>query len=137
MAENQEILWWGVSVKSPEDCDPVIFQGIEDLPIRWYSERILCSRFLSLMLFYQAANGGLSACGSSFLSKTIRYSFTKHGWTSHGKLNGVKIYARQGQVVCHMPPGPLPWMMYGSITAGAESQESLESLGAELGLELE
>ncbi len=139
MAENQCVVWWGVDLRKPENPDPMVYQGIDDETWSWHSEYRPCSQFLSIMLHYQAVNGGCPACGSCYLKDRLTYQFRRHGWTYQGTLNGMKAYSRQGQVVCRMPPGSHPPFDFenGSIYAGAGSKASLNDLGRELGLDLQ
>src|SRR5262245_12961765 len=35
MEENQNVVWWAVSTRSPKAVDPPVYQGVNDEPITW------------------------------------------------------------------------------------------------------
>jgi hypothetical protein len=136
MEESQRILWWGVSIRNAKTNDPQVSQGINDEPICWRSERRKCSTFLTFMIQYHAANGGLPYAASGFAPDPIAYRFDLHGWTAQSEVGSVFVCCRANQVVCLTPPGDLPFMQDWSITAAAKSKSELQAIGEEIGVRL-
>ena len=137
MEENQRVLWWGVSVRNPDNQDPPVSQGLNDDPIPWYREHAKCSVFLAMMLHYQAVNGGFRFCGSAYFDEDLKYQFVKRGWTHYGTLNSMQAFSRQNQVVCLMPSDGLPFMEKWTFLAGAKTKRDLQTIQTDVGLELE
>jgi len=134
MEENQSVVFWGIASKASNQVDPTVFQGINDEPIAWYVENRKCSIFLSVILHYQAVNGGLRHCARADAPEKSDYRFKRQGWTYYGEDNGLKAYSRPNQVVCLMSPGDVP-LPTGSVLAGGKTRKALEAIGTEIGLE--
>ena len=134
LEENQTVLWWGVSIRNPKTVDPPISQGINADPISWHSEHRKCSIFLTFMLHYHAANGGLPYSGRADAPDQTDYRFESNGWTNHGEVGCVRAYSREGQVVCLKPPGNLVFRTKWSIEAAAKTKTKLKAIGDELGV---
>ena len=134
MEENQSVVWWGASVRTPNSDDPPISQGINDEPITWSPEHRRCSVFLAVMLHYQAVNGGFRHCGIADSPTKTRYRFEEHGWTCCGKVNSLLAYSRPNQVVCLSPPGDLAFMRNWSVQAGGKTKRDLHAIATDLGL---
>jgi hypothetical protein len=137
MAENQSVLWWGVSTRNPDSDDPPVSQGINDEPITWVREHRKCSVFLAVMLHYQAVNDGFDFCGTADAPDLSSYRFEDHGWTYYGEVNSLQAYSRANQVVCLMPPGDAPWMLKWSVLAGGKTKADLKAIADDLGLTFE
>ena len=134
MAENQAVVYWGVSVKNTRSIDPAVWQGINDDAIHWNREHPKCSAFLAVMLHYQAVNDGLPFCATAQAPEQSDYRFEAHGWTYYGMVNSLSAYSRTNQVVCLMPPGDLPFMQRWSVLAGAKTKRELLALAEEIGV---
>ena len=137
MEENQAVVLWGVSTRTPDSDDPPISQGNNDEPITWYPEHRKCSVFLAVMLHYQAVSGGFLFCGSAEAPDQSGYLFEERGWKCYGEVNSLLAYCRPNQVVCLQPPGDLPFVQKWSILAGGKTKGDLQTIAADLGVTIE
>ena len=137
MEENQSVVRWGVSIRNPDSDDPPVSQGIHDESITWHPEHRKCSVFPAVMLHYQAVSGGCRYCGGGDAPEQSSCRFEEHGWTCHGRVNSMSAYSRPDQVVCVMPPGPLPFMQNWRVLAGGKTKRDLETIAAEIGIILD
>jgi hypothetical protein len=135
MEENQCVVWWGFSTRTPGSDDPSVWQGVNDEPIKWFLEHRKCSVFLAVMLHYQAVAGGLPFCGTGSATADC-LDRLQSGWSYYGQVNGMRAYSRSNQVVCFMPPGDLPFMNSMSALAGAKTKGDLQAIADDLGLAL-
>ena len=129
MEENQWVVWWGVSVRNPDNDDPPVSQAINDDEddLTWYQENRRCSVFIAVMLHYQAVNGGFEHHGVSPAAKNLKHRL-KTGWKCYGTLNRLTAYSRQNQVVCVEPDM--------GVLAAAKTKSDLKALQQDLRLVL-
>lgn len=136
MDENQAVVRWGVSLRSHNVEDPPVRQGVNGDIISWYPEHRRCSKFLAVMLQYNAVNGGFPYCALTNVSSHAGYDFKKHGWTFYGEVNSLRAYGRQNQALCLLPPGDLPFMDKWSVLTGGKTKSDLRQIADEVGLEM-
>lgn len=134
MEENQSVVFWAVPVGRRAAIDPPVDQGVNDEPIGWAREHSRCSIFLTVMLHYQAVNGGLRFCASAEAPDESSYRFEDHGWTEYGPVGSLTSYGRPNQVVCLMPPDNLPFTQKWTVLAAGKTQADLRRIGDEIGL---
>ena len=129
LEENQWVVWWGVSLRSPDNDDPPVSQAVNegDEELDWYQQNRRCSVFIAVMLHYQAVSGGLPHYGNSPEPKGCQRRL-KRGWRCFGTVNRLTAYSRQNQVVCIEPEL--------GVAAAAKTQADLQALQDELGLDL-
>ena len=51
LEENQEVCIWGINIYEE---DPIVYQNSND---EWYSEEVILSEFLNIIMYYQCAQG--------------------------------------------------------------------------------
>ena len=134
MDENQAVVRWGASLRSRNIEDPPVRQGVNGDTISWYPEHRQCSKFLAVMLHYNAVNGGFPFCELTEISTHAGNNFKKNGWTFYGEVNSLRAYGRQNQALCLLPPGDLPFMEKSSVLTGGKTKSDLRQIADELGL---
>ena len=128
LEENQWVVYWGVSLRSPSNEDPSVSQGINNEPIEWYLEHRHCSVFISVELHWQAVSGGMKHRQSAAPPPATRKKLDKN-WTFVGEVNNMRAYHRAGQVVCLCPDFGMM-----SLKFGATSKKNLDAIGTDLEL---
>jgi hypothetical protein len=140
LEENQNVFWWGVSVRDPRADDPSVAQrptdedqGCWDRP-----DHRRCSVFVAGMLHYHAASGGFEFSGWSDGPLHPRYRFAAAGWQYHGTVRRMRAYSRPGQVVCLFPPSDyLPeWMGNRTVLVAGKTARDLREAAAALGVSI-
>lgn len=135
--ENQAVCQWGVSLRSKGAGDPVISQGFEEetdegeSSFAWHSEHARCSKFITVLLHYQAVSGGLRHCGGGDAPDDV-HNQLKRGWTFAGEVSGLWAFSRPNQVVCVME-GMSPTSDM-TLLAGGKTARDLAEIGKSLGV---
>ncbi|WP_264206297.1 hypothetical protein [Flavobacterium shii] len=65
LEENQNVCYWGVNTENKED-NPLVYQAQNMDSANWYSEEILLSDFLQMMMYGQCAEGGYEFSGAIY-----------------------------------------------------------------------
>lgn len=125
MVENQGVVVWSVSIGSSQDEDPKIWQASNEEPYEWYQETRRCSVFLSVMLHYQAINGGMKYSANAEARPDLKRKL-KTKWTCYGTVNRMTAYSRQNQVLCIEPDM--------GILAAGKTKRDLDAIASELEL---
>jgi hypothetical protein len=134
MDENQVVVRWGVSLRNASSADPPISQGVNGETIAWYPEHRKLSVFLSVMLHYNAVNGGFRFCDKAEVSERAGYRLGDHGWKYRGEVNSLRAYSRPNGVLCTLPPGDLPFMNKWTALIGGKTHADLRAVADELGV---
>jgi hypothetical protein len=136
MEENQRVLWWAVPTQRPQAVgDPPVFQGLNDEPVRWYSERRRCSVFLAVMLHLQAVWGGFNWLGSAEATENV-HAILQQDWNYVGDMDQLWAFNRQNQVVCVTAGGnPIGPAM--TLHAGGKTKADLRSIEESLSVTFE
>ena len=127
MEENQAVVWWAVSTRSPTSADPAVYQGVNDEPISWVREHRRFSVFLAVMLHYQAVSGGFAHFGSAAAPDNVHEKL-RNGWRYAGEVNQLWAFARPNQVVCVTPSGGLPFQPAMMFLAGGRTKKDLQAI---------
>jgi len=99
LAENQNVVFWGVPLNAVQP-DPPVLQGVNGDPIEWHPEHASCSDFLCVMLHWQAVMGGFERTWSAVVGSGFRKNL--EGWTHVGETNGMHAFVRSGVALCFL-----------------------------------
>lgn len=136
MEENQNVVLWAVSTRSPKAADPPVFQGVNDEPITWVREHRRFSVFLEVMLHYQAVSGAFAHLGSAAAPDDVHQKL-KNGWKYAGEVNQLWAFGKQNQVVCVTVGGGLPFQPAMMLLAGGKTKRDLAAIEESLSVSLE
>jgi hypothetical protein len=106
MEENQQVVFWGISIgKDPVD-DPPVLQGVNvaGQPIEWHPEHGSCSEFLLMMLHWQAVCGGMALTAGADISP-MTLTRIRAGFPFVGEMGGMLTFARDGGTACVIGEG--------------------------------
>ena len=108
LEENQGVCYWGINVQDTEN--ETVFQctDIETDNPEWYSEEVPLTDFLTILMYYQCAQGGYE-CGSAVYENNFdnREKYIQFladitiGYTRVAKHNGLVIYQNGGKLIWH------------------------------------
>lgn len=129
IAENQEVILWGLKVDALSSDDPGVFQVNPENISEISSEEKSLSEFLRITLYYQAAQGGYKFCGWVYDYQEVLPRIEK-GWEKVVEVNGLHIWWQAGKIIFKLD-GP----EFDFITAAAQAREMLEEMVDAFGFE--
>jgi hypothetical protein len=103
LEENQKVCFWGVDKENKED-NPLVYQVQNIDNAVWYSEEILLSDFLQMIMYGQCAEGGYQFSGAIYdmdqaeLSEFIEEITTKN-WQKVVDHNNWIIYENDRKLI--------------------------------------
>ena len=137
LEENQGVCSWGVNIHDIENPTVYMCTEIEAENPEWYSEEVTLTDFLTILMYYQCAQGGYE-CGSAvyesnFDSKEKYVEFLANLTKDYKKVvehNGLVIYQSGGKLIWHFTDdeGDLADTIFAS-TRTAEDMKELEIYG--------
>ncbi|MGM5631531.1 hypothetical protein O2K51_11575 [Apibacter raozihei] len=89
LEENQNICYWGFEIDKNTN-NPKVYQLINEN--EWYEEQVLLNEFLTIMLYYQCAQGGYEYCATSGITFEDLDIFVHTEWEDVVRYNGLQIY---------------------------------------------
>jgi hypothetical protein len=106
LEENQGVCYWGLTIHNIENAMVYMCTDIEAKKTEWYSEEVMLTDFLTILMYYQCAQGGYE-CGSAvyesnFESKEKYLAFLTNLIVDYKKVvehNGLVIYQREGNLI--------------------------------------
>lgn len=126
LAENQNVVFWGVRLDAVEH-DPPVFQGVNGDRIEWYPEHFSCAEFLCVMLHWQVVMGAFGRTWSAVVGSDFPTKLDS--WTPVGKANGMHAFARDGIALCW-----LRWDEDWRIFVAGSDHAQVEQLGDSLSI---
>ena len=137
LEENQGVCYWGVNIQHSENETVFICSDIEADRTEWYSEKVSLTDFLTILMYYQCAQGGYghgsAVYESDFDSKENYIQFLTNITAKYEKVvehNGLVIYQNGGKLIWHFTDeeGNLADTIFAS-TRTAENMKELEIYG--------
>ncbi len=120
LEENQEVCYWGFTAREENPVVYMLFNEGE-----WHSEKVRLDEFLSIILYYQCAQGGYEFGGVSHITKEDLEIFIHTEWEDVVRHNGLQIYWK---------PDCLLWYLYDyendiidSLYFSARTQEAYDA----------
>lgn len=110
LEENQGVCYWGINIyeMANEDVKVYMCTDINAENPEWYPEEITLREFLTVIMYYQCAQGGYQyGCAiykSDFEHEDEYLAFLKdvtEGWTKVVEHNGLVIYIRNTVLIWH------------------------------------
>lgn len=136
LEENQRVCWWAVSARAPPVQDPAIYQSANEETLEWNLEDRRCSRFIQVMLHYQAVADAMHYCASCEATvETV--AVLDADWAFAGAVGQLQAFHRQNQVICLLPGEELGCMPNIMIFAGAKTRADLAEIEESLSISLE
>lgn len=89
LEENQNICYWGFEINL-ENHNPKVYQLLNEN--EWYEEQIPLIEFLTVMLYYQCAQGGYEYFGISTITDEDLEILTHTEWEDVVRYNGLQMY---------------------------------------------
>jgi len=135
LTENQCVVRWGVRATNARRVNPAVYYSVADGEggrSEWEQEDLRCADFLTLMVCWQAVNGGVRPCGWGQVSKATGDKVAAR----FGMFRSRDLCAgyRPGQVVCVTGLGKEldVWAAGRTAEEFAALREELATLGVEL-----
>jgi hypothetical protein len=103
LEENQNVCYWGVNTANEAD-DSLVYQAQNRDNAIWYSEEILLSDFLQMMLYGQCAEGGYQFSGAIYDMDRLELleftdQITKNNWQKVVDHNNWIIYEKDRKLI--------------------------------------
>ena len=103
LEENQSVCYWAVDL----DCETVFMStDLETDRPEWFPEEVTLSNFLTIIMYYQAAQGGYDHGGAvyetNFEDKDLYLQFLTDATRDYAKVvdhNGLVIYQNNGKLI--------------------------------------
>jgi hypothetical protein len=130
LEENQAVVFWAFRTSDAATDDPPVYQcpNVEHFESNLEHDR--CSNFLSVMLVWQAAMGGLPFDLSSAVPASIHTELSD--WTRVGTVQELTVYVRDRVALA-----VLPWDDEVRAFLASSDKLSLEKAARALGLDAE
>src|SRR5262249_9717031 len=129
MEENQRVVYWGLRCRELGKADPTVLQTGDPEDEPWYSERVRCSEFLTAMLYWQAAGGGLRYVGYTDYVGVEIVRQIEEAWPLIARIRGLDAYGKPGQAVCWLSDGKT-----GMVQVGARTRHDYRDIEKRLGV---
>lgn len=131
--ENQSVALWGIPRKNLGEDDPFVWQGENSSPRQWESEGLTVSEFLEMVLYWQAACGGLEFAGSAAGLDADVLSGIERQWSKVRVHNGMQFFVKRGQILVVHEEGGGKF----SLLAAGTTLEHFEAIDEALGIDWE
>ena len=139
LEENQGVCIWGINIRDSENETVFMCTDFETDNPEWYSEKVSLTDFLTILMYYQVAQGGYdhgsAVYESNFDNKEAYVQFLVDITAGYNKVvehNGLVIYQDSGKLIWHFTDekGNLANTIFVS-TRMAEGMQELETYGFE------
>jgi len=137
LEENQGVCIWGISIRDIENEMVFMCTDVETDNPEWYSEEVTITDFLTILMYYQCAQGGYehgsAVYETNFDSKEKYLEFLAEITIDYKKVvghNGLMIYQNGGKLIWHFTDenGNLADTIFVS-TRTAEEMKEMERYG--------
>ena len=137
LEENQGVCYWGVNIRNPENELVFMCTDLEIENSEWYSEKVTLTEFLTILMYYQCAQGGYehgsAVYESNFDSKEKYLQFLTDIIVEYEKVvehNGLVVYQNGRKLIWHFvnEEGDLADTIFAS-TRTAQEMKELEIYG--------
>jgi len=137
LEENQGVCIWGINIRDIENETVFMCTDFETDNPEWYSEEVTITDFLTILMYYQSAQGGYkhgsAVYESDFDNKEKYLQFFAEITADYKKVvehNGLVIYQNDGKLIWHFTneEGNLADTIFVS-TRTAEDMKELEKYG--------
>jgi hypothetical protein len=137
LEENQGVCYWGININDIENSTVYMCTDIEAENLEWYSEKVTLADFLTILMYYQCAQGGYefgsAVYESNFDSKEEYLAFFANLTSDYKNVvthNGLVIFQSKGKLIWHFTDedGNLADTIFVS-TRTAEEMKELEIYG--------
>jgi hypothetical protein len=125
--ENQGVVLWGIPVHRFGEDDPPVVEAENNPAKHWEPFADRTSDFLVMMLYWQAANGGLPITANGWASRGLA-SRIHASWSKLFQHRQLRVYGAPGLVLCIAGDGT-----EGMLHAGARSDKEHQAIVDVLG----
>lgn len=130
MEECQQVCFWSVTAKKCRGVDGAVYQGNRSPEIDWHRIQSRCSKFLMILLHYQAVCGGMKFTDGWPAPPAAKQRLRRQ-MEEFGEVNQLWAFSRQNQVVCVMSGCQVLGLSDEMIFAGGATASELDAIRSE------
>lgn len=131
--ENQSVAAWGIARKSLSEDNPIVWQGANTAPMTWESEGLTVADYLEMVLYWQAACGGLEFEGLAVDLDANLLTLVEKQWPKARAHRGMHFFVKKGQFLVFNEEGGGKL----SLLAAGTTLENFKAIDKLLGVEWE
>ena len=137
LEENQGVCFWGIKISDLNNDNQEVFMctDIEQENTEWFSENVLLTEFLKILMYYQMAQGGYEYGNAIYEnSYNSRNEYLAHidrivkNWDKVVEHNGLVIYQQQDKLIWYFTnkKGAIENIIYASTLTEQSSNQLAE-----------